>query len=62
MITSGWELKGNKLSMNVSIPVNTKAKIHIPTSDLSSIKEGKMAISEISDIKGDIRVLKAEVE
>jgi alpha-L-rhamnosidase len=51
MIASGWELKGNKLSMNVSIPVNTKAKIHIPTSKSSSVKEKGKEISKVSGIK-----------
>jgi len=35
----------------VSIPVNTKAKIHIPTSKASYIKEGNKALDKISDIK-----------
>jgi len=51
MIASGWELKGDKLSLNVSIPVNTKAKIYIPASKSSSVKEGKKAISKNPDIK-----------
>jgi len=50
-IVSNWELKGKKLTMTVSIPVNTKAKIHIPTSKSSSIKEGKKAINKNPSIK-----------
>jgi alpha-L-rhamnosidase len=54
-IASNWELKGKKLNMTVTIPVNTKAKIYIPTSKSSSVKEGKTAISK----NGDIKVLSA---
>ena len=50
-IVSNWKLKRKKLTMTVSIPVNTKAKIYIPTSKSSSVKEGKKAISKNGDIK-----------
>jgi alpha-L-rhamnosidase len=50
-IASNWELKGKKLNLTVAIPVNTKAKIYIPTSKSSSVKEGKKAISQHPDIK-----------
>jgi alpha-L-rhamnosidase len=50
-ISSEWELKGDKLNLNVSIPVNTKAKIFIPTSRFSSIQEGKVSIDKIQGIE-----------
>jgi alpha-L-rhamnosidase len=50
-IVSNWELKGNKLNITVSIPVNTKAKVHIPNSDASKIKEGNKVLGKISGIK-----------
>jgi len=50
-IASSWELKGNKLNLTVSIPVNTKAKIYLPASKVSYIKEDKKALDKISDIK-----------
>lgn len=50
-ITSSWELKGNKLNLTISIPVNTKAKVYIPNAKASKIKEGNKALSKISDIK-----------
>lgn len=50
-ISSGWKLKGSQLIMNVSIPVNTQAKVYIPTSKLSSIKEGKSSLGKIDGIK-----------
>jgi len=50
-ISSGWNWKGNKLVMNVEIPVNTFAKVHIPTENISDIKEGNQKLSKISAIK-----------
>ena len=32
--------------MNIEIPVNTKAKVHIPTGVISDIKEGNMSIAK----------------
>jgi alpha-L-rhamnosidase len=31
-ISSGWKLEGEKLTMDVEIPANTSASIHIPGS------------------------------
>jgi alpha-L-rhamnosidase len=45
-IASAWNWKGNKVEMNIEIPVNTKAKVHIPTSKLSDIKEGNKSIAK----------------
>ncbi|MCK0148096.1 glycoside hydrolase family 78 protein [Arenibacter sp. F26102] len=50
-ISSAWNWKGNKLIMNVEIPVNTLAKVHIPTENVSDIKEGNQKLSKISAIK-----------
>ncbi len=50
-IASNWELKGNKLNLTISIPVNPKTKVYIHNSEASKIKEGNKALSRISDIK-----------
>ncbi len=49
-IVSQWSLQGKSLKMEVSIPVNTTAKIHIP-STAATIKENGKKIKVISDIK-----------
>ncbi len=49
-IKSSWELKGNTFKLNISIPVNTEATVHIPGATLDSIKEGDKPISESKDI------------
>ncbi|SFB94919.1 alpha-L-rhamnosidase [Algibacter lectus] len=51
MISSAWNWKGNRLIMNIEIPVNTKAKVYIPTSKVSDIKENNKSISKLSEIK-----------
>jgi alpha-L-rhamnosidase len=51
IISSDWSWKGNKLVMNVEIPANTLAKVHIPTKNISDIKEGNQRISKMSAIK-----------
>lgn len=50
-IASAWELKGKKLNLQIEIPVNTTARIHIPTSKSSSIKENGKSVSKLPGIK-----------
>ncbi|WP_289042404.1 alpha-L-rhamnosidase [uncultured Zobellia sp.] len=50
-IASAWNWKGNRVLMNIKIPVNTKAKVYIPTSILSDIKEGNKSLSSNESIK-----------
>jgi len=45
-ITSGWELEGEKLTMEVEIPANTSATIHIP-GDPSLIEINSSALDEL---------------
>ena len=50
-IASAWNLKGRNIVMNVEIPVNTKAKVYIPTSNVASIRESNKPLSKFSEIK-----------
>ncbi|SFR67033.1 alpha-L-rhamnosidase [Maribacter stanieri] len=50
-IASSWNWKGNNLLMNIKIPVNTKAKVTIPTSKEANIKEGNKSLNKHSSIK-----------
>jgi alpha-L-rhamnosidase len=50
-ISSGWKWKGSKLTLDVSIPANTKAKVYIPTSKPLAIKEGKLRLNKVDGIK-----------
>ena len=50
-ISSAWNWKGNKVIMSIEIPVNTKAKVYIPTSSISRIKESNKPLSRFPEIK-----------
>ncbi|XOV90966.1 MAG: family 78 glycoside hydrolase catalytic domain [Bacteroidota bacterium] len=51
MISSAWSWEGNTLTMKISIPVNTRAKVFIPTSEKSTVKESGNLLNDIADIK-----------
>lgn len=57
-ISSAWNWDKNHLIMNIEIPTNTSAKVYIPTSQLSNIKESNLALKKNPDIK----VLQSEEE
>jgi alpha-L-rhamnosidase len=44
-ISSGWERKGDKIIIKVSIPANTTATIVLPATDASKVTEGGKPIS-----------------
>ncbi|PKA97832.1 alpha-L-rhamnosidase [Flavobacteriaceae bacterium MAR_2009_75] len=50
-ITSSWKWQGNKVIMTVNIPVNTKAKVHIPIENISDLREGNKKIAKVPSIK-----------
>lgn len=50
-IASSWSWKGSQLTLKVSVPVNTKAKVYIPSSKASGVKEGKTGIGKADGIK-----------
>lgn len=61
-IASSWNWEGNSLTMNVTIPVNTKATIYVPTTSVASLMEGNKAVAENSyisliDFKDNVAIL-----
>jgi len=44
-ISDQWSLSGKTLTMNVTIPPNTRATIYVPASDPSAVTEGGVAAS-----------------
>jgi alpha-L-rhamnosidase len=50
-VISSWKLINDNLEMSISVPANTKATVHIPTTTSSSIKEMDKLISDVPDIK-----------
>ena len=62
-IESSWKLEGEKLVMNIIIPVNTSAEIYIPTSDPGLIKINdsemkKIPYLEIDKFENNLQVIK----
>ena len=52
-IISSWKVEGNKLLMNVTIPVNTSSVIYIPAKAEDSVKEDGIEINKVEEIKVD---------
>lgn len=50
-ISSHWVKNENQLSMDITIPVNTTAEIHIPTNNVNNITEGNSKLSKSKEIK-----------
>ncbi len=50
-ISSAWNWKGNKVIMNIEIPINTRAKVYIPTSNASGVMENDKPLSKFAEIK-----------
>jgi hypothetical protein len=44
LISTEWTKKDGKLSLNVTIPVNTSARIYLPPSDIKKVKESGRSI------------------
>jgi len=49
-VSSHWKIEGDKLMMEVEIPVNTTATIYIPANTLDDITESGIALSKIKNI------------
>jgi alpha-L-rhamnosidase len=50
-VSSAWKLAGENLEMTITIPANTKATVHIPTTSASSVKEMGKLISAVPELK-----------
>jgi hypothetical protein len=50
-ITSDWRRESGRFYLNVEIPLNTRARISIPASKLSTITEGGRPVSQVKQIR-----------
>ncbi|HDL6884906.1 TPA: family 78 glycoside hydrolase catalytic domain [Yersinia enterocolitica] len=50
-ISASYETVNGKWRLNVTVPVNTKAFIYIPTDNITSVKESGSALKTVSDLK-----------
>jgi len=51
LIRSSWQRKGEKFTLEVTIPVNTTATIYVPSSDAESVTEGDRPASAAKDMQ-----------
>lgn len=51
MIKSHWKRQAGKLKFELSVPANTTAAVHVPTSDPESVREGGKPIKASAEVK-----------
>ena len=56
-IASEWTRKGDGFAWDVEIPANTKATVHVPTSDAASVREGGKALGTNPVVAGGYAVI-----
>ncbi len=62
-IFSNWKLADGKLTMEVTVPANTTATVHVPTPDPASVREGGVPVAKAPGIrKVEARDGKAVIE
>jgi len=49
-LASGWDKKDSHLTLNITIPVNSKADVYIPMTNDSQIFEGGLPINNVEGI------------
>ncbi|MCX6998120.1 MAG: alpha-L-rhamnosidase N-terminal domain-containing protein [Kiritimatiellaeota bacterium] len=50
-IISNWRLEGDKLKLDITIPANTTATIHVPTTQPDAVTESGRPVAEAKDVK-----------
>ena len=50
-IATDWKLDGDTLLLKVSVPPNTTATVHVPTSDPASVTEGGKSVEKAEGVK-----------
>jgi alpha-L-rhamnosidase len=50
-IVSNWRLDGDRLILEIEIPVNTTARVRVPTRDPSSVTEGGRPASDVPGVR-----------
>jgi hypothetical protein len=50
-IVSGWKIDGDSIAVDVTIPPNTTATVHVPAADAKKITEGSQPAAEAPGVK-----------
>jgi alpha-L-rhamnosidase len=51
MIMSAWSIEGDRFELEVTIPPNTKATVHIPAADGATVTEGDVPLEEAEGVE-----------
>lgn len=46
-IASNWKIEGDLLTLEIEVPANTESTVYFPTSDISSIKNNGVALTDL---------------
>ncbi len=49
-IRVSWEVAGGAITLRVSVPPNTRATVHVPTSDAASVTESGKPVKAVSEV------------
>ena len=49
--SSSWRIEGDVLRLDVEVPANTTATVRIPSDDVESVTEGRLAIEHVDEIE-----------
>lgn len=50
-IATSWKTEGNRLTLDVTIPANTTAEVHVPAKNAASITEGGVPAERAQGVK-----------
>lgn len=50
LIIVDWQKKGALLRMNITVPVNSKATVYVPATDVKDVTEGGVAVSQADGV------------
>jgi alpha-L-rhamnosidase len=49
-LLSEWQIKSDKVTLNIQVPVNSKAEVHIPARDMKKVTESGKVLSKNDDV------------
>ncbi|MBN1789074.1 MAG: family 78 glycoside hydrolase catalytic domain [Bacteroidales bacterium] len=50
-LSSSWKVEGEKLTLDIEVPVNTTATVFVPSEELSKVTEGGKPLPDVKDIQ-----------
>jgi alpha-L-rhamnosidase len=50
-LSNAWQVSGDALTMNVTVPVNTTARVYVPSADSSQVTEGGQSPNSAAGVK-----------